>query len=159
MIPQDIEDDVGKQPELNYLSQIVIKVFEDKAYEADDPRRFLVQMMYSTGASHAATQHETFTVRPHGSTSIFPAAVPYPALSESNTLNNGMYLETLLEFLEQYIPYEHIKQRSNSVNNPKRMSNSGAGKLSDSMPPQASTPASSQEKSGGKSRTPDSTGV
>jgi len=137
VIPEDTETLVGADRELNYLTQIVFKVFEDKCYEIDDPRRFLAQMFYSTGARHDILDSEAYSIRPGSETksSIFGTdEQKFPTLAPMRTLNEGIPLENLLNFLEQYIPHSSIvKSRSNST-----------GRLSttkDSIPQTAPSPS------------------
>jgi len=54
-------DLIGAAPELCYLTQIIIRLFENTAKEANDPKRFRIEILFSPGAtatpSHMSEPH------------------------------------------------------------------------------------------------------
>ena len=128
LLSDEVEASISKEPELNYMSRIVIRVYEDKGFPPTDPRRFLAQMYYSTGASFDSLNPEAYSVLPGGTTSIFGERdIRFPSLSENRVLHEGLTLETLLTFLQQFIPAQ-VKTRGSST------SLSSGGGSGDSIP-------------------------
>jgi len=116
LIPDEIEAQISKDPELNYMSRIVIKVYEDKGVDPADPMRFLAQMYYSTGASFDSLNEASYSILPAGSTSIFgDKDVRFPSLTETQLLHEGLPLEELLTFLQQFIPAQVQPKRPSSA--------------------------------------------
>jgi len=118
IISEEAEHQVGCNPELNYLSQIVIRVYKDTTYQAEDPRHFVAEMSYCTGARWDILNPEAYSILPPNSTSIFgDQEVRYPGLSDMKGLVEGLPLEQLLTFLEQYIQHPSSLPNAAKVQN------------------------------------------
>ena len=74
-------------PEIDYLTHIVFKLFENVAYPRSDPRRFRVELSISSGAGRQATPPHF----PNYSSPSLPSLV----------LNDRVYLDDASNYLRQ----------------------------------------------------------
>jgi len=144
ILSEETETNLLKDPELNYLSQIVIKVFEDKEYDFTDPRRFWVQLLYSSGARHDINDSEAYEDYEFRSDY---SATRCPVVTEMIPLHEGFPLEHLLTFFEQFIPQSTSPNNATTSSTRSSTMQSPSGSVNPFMPLIAMPPASSMPPS------------
>lgn len=56
LLSQEGMDLLAATPELDYLTHLVLRLYEDMAVPANDPARFKIEILFTPGASHDPTQ-------------------------------------------------------------------------------------------------------
>ncbi|KNC75453.1 hypothetical protein SARC_12023, partial [Sphaeroforma arctica JP610] len=97
IVSETVEEQLGKIPELNYLSQIVMMLFENYNKPVKDPERFMVKMLFSPGVKHVKYP------RTPGDESTLSETEPFISLlnEEMTLMDVEMFLNKIIEKLSE----------------------------------------------------------